>query len=197
MTPEILILAAGAATRMRGVDKLMEPIDGRPLIARLALEALATGCPVTVALPPGGGPREAALAGLPVTRLRVPDPATGIAASLRAGLMALPAPAPVLVLLGDMPELTASDLRHVLTAFASAPQRIHRGAGADGTPGHPVIFPPWARDELMALTGDQGARPLLARHAAEVTLVPLPGTHATCDLDTPEDWAAWRASRRE
>ena len=197
MTPEILILAAGAATRMRGGDKAVEPVDGRPLVARLATEALATGCRVTVALPPGGGPREAALAGLPVNRLRVPDPEAGLAASLRAGVSALPARAPVLVLLADMPEITTADLCAVLASFAATPDRIHRGTGQDGTPGHPVIFPAWARPELLALTGDQGARPLLSRHAAEVTLVPLPGTHATCDLDTPEDWAAWRASRRQ
>lgn len=195
MTPEILILAAGASSRMRGADKLMEPVAGQPLIAHLARQALATGCPVTVALPPGGGARETALDGLPVTRLRVPAPEDGMAASLTAGLAALPQPAPVLLLLGDMPEITAADLSRVLAAHAAAPDRIHRGAGSDGTPGHPVLFPPWARADLANLSGDQGARAVLTRHAARVTLVPLPGDHATTDLDTPEDWARWRAAQ--
>ncbi|MCB6176983.1 nucleotidyltransferase family protein [Rhodobacter sp. Har01] len=195
MTPEILILAAGASSRMRGADKLLEPVAGQPLITHLARQALATGCPVTVALPPGGGAREAALHGLAVTRLRVPRPEEGMAESLKAGLTSLPPKAPVLLLLGDMPEITAADLSLVLDAHAAAPDRIHRGAGADGTPGHPVLFPAWARAELADLAGDQGAKAVLARHAAQVMLVPLPGDHATTDLDTPEDWARWRAAR--
>ena len=73
----------------------------------------------------------------------------------------------------------------------------HRGSAEDGTPGHPVIFPGWARGELRVLTGDQGARDLIRRHADRLRLTVLPGTHATTDLDTPEAWAAWRASRGE
>lgn len=196
MTPvHILILAAGSSSRMRGVDKLMEPIAGQPLIAHLAQVALATGCPVTVALPAGGGPREVALRGLPLTGLRVPRPEDGMAASLTAGLAALPRQAPVMLLLGDMPELTAADLQAMLAAQTAHPGRILRAMGQDGTPGHPVLFPPWTRPDLAGLTGDQGARAVLARHAAEITPVPLPGSHATTDLDTPEDWARWRAGR--
>ena len=39
-------------------------------------------------------------------------------------------------------------------------------------------------------TGDDGARDLLKGET--VTSVPLPGDHATLDLDTPEAWARWR-----
>mgnify|MGYP006184317219 CR=1 FL=1 len=42
---------------------------------------------------------------------------------------------------------------------------------------------------------DEGARSVLVRHRARLRLVPLPGHHATTDLDTPEDWAAWRAAQ--
>jgi molybdenum cofactor cytidylyltransferase len=47
---------------------------------------------------------------------------------------------------------------------------------------------------LMELTGDQGARAVLQRHADKILYTALPGQHATTDLDTPEAWAAWRAS---
>jgi molybdenum cofactor cytidylyltransferase len=43
------------------------------------------------------------------------------------------------------------------------------------------------------LTGDTGAREVLKRHSDRVHLVPLKGDRALTDLDTPEDWAAWRA----
>jgi CTP:molybdopterin cytidylyltransferase MocA len=195
MTPEILILAAGSASRMRGADKLLEDVDGEPLLAHSARVALATGCRVTVTLPPDRPGRLVAIQGLAVTPVIVPDAAQGMAASLIAGLRALPAAAPVLMVLADLPDLTTKDLQACLAVWAKDPRAIPRGAAADGTPGHPVGFPPDLRAELLALTGDTGARAVLARHADRLHLVRLPGTHATTDLDTPEEWATWRASR--
>jgi CTP:molybdopterin cytidylyltransferase MocA len=43
------------------------------------------------------------------------------------------------------------------------------------------------------LQGDDGGRAIMIAHRDQTHLVPLPGDHATRDLDTPEDWAAWRA----
>jgi CTP:molybdopterin cytidylyltransferase MocA len=99
-----------------------------------------------------------------------------------------------MMLLADLPEIDAADLRRVLAARADHPDAILRGAAADGTPGHPVLFPARFRSALMHLSGDRGARDLLRDHAAEVQLVRLPGRHAIADLDTPEDWAQWRAA---
>lgn len=192
--PAILILAAGAASRMRGADKLLEPIDGEALLTRIARAALATGWPVTVALPPDRPGRAAALAGLNLRAVTVPDPGPGMAASLVAGLQAMPA-GPVMLLLADLPEITAEDLVQMVRAHQDAPGLIHRGTAADGTPGHPVIFPGWARPELLRLEGDQGAREVIRRHADRLRLTALPGAHATTDLDTPEAWAEWRALR--
>lgn len=195
MNAHILILAAGSSSRMRGRDKLLEQVDGQPQLARLVQAALQTGLPVTVALPPDRPARAAAIADLPARKITVPDPAQGMAASLTAGLASLPAAAGVMLLLGDLPEITGQDLITLREAWAAEPEAILRGALADGTPGHPVCFPPDLRDDLMTLKGDEGARSVLVRHRARLRLVPLPGRHATTDLDTPEDWAAWRATR--
>jgi CTP:molybdopterin cytidylyltransferase MocA len=195
LIPEILILAAGSASRMRGADKLLEEIDGKPLLTRTARTAMATGCRITVTLPPDRPARLAALEGLAVTPVMVPDAAQGMAASLIAGLRTLPDRAAVLMVLADLPDLTTKDLQACLAVWAKDPRAIPRGAAADGTPGHPVGFPPDLRAELLALTGDTGARDVLTRHADRLHLVRLPGTHATTDLDTPEEWATWRANR--
>jgi CTP:molybdopterin cytidylyltransferase MocA len=195
MMMHILILAAGSSSRMRGGDKLLERVDGQPQLARILQAALQTGLPVTVALPPDRPERAAAIAALPAQRITVPDPAQGMAASLTAGLASLPATAGVMLLLADLPEITAQDLITLRDAWAQEPEAILRGAAVDGTPGHPVCFPPDLRDDLMTLKGDEGARSVLVRHRARLRLIPLPGRHATTDLDTPEDWAAWRAAR--
>lgn len=193
--PQILILAAGAASRMRGADKLLEAIDGTPQLRRITEAALATGQPVTIALPPDRPARAACLVGLPAAQITVADAGEGMGASLRAGARALPEGDPVLVVLADLPEITTADLMGLLAQWSAHPDRIARGMGADGTPGHPVGFPADLRDALLHLTGDQGAREILQRHKGRLLPIPLPDQHATTDLDTPEDWADWRAAR--
>ena len=197
MDAHILILAAGASSRMRGGDKLLEQVAGEAQLARIARAALATGLPVHVALPPDRPDRRASLAGLAIRPVTVPDPAEGMAASLKAGLAALPPGAGVMLLLADLPDITAGDLITLRDLWRVEPEAILRGAAEDGTPGHPVCFPPDLRDDLMMLQGDEGARAVLVRHRARLRLVPLPARHATTDLDTPEDWAAWRAAQRD
>lgn len=195
MKVHILILAAGSSSRMRGDDKLLQMVGDRPLIARVAGAALQTGCPVTVALPTDRPLRAAALAGLGVSVCRVADAGLGLSASLRAGLSTLPHSAPVMLLLADLPEIEAADLERMLAEWHLRPDFILRGTGPDGRPGHPVCLPAWTRPELMGLTGDDGARTIMARHPDRVWPVALPEGHATTDLDTPEDWAAWRTAR--
>lgn len=195
MQPHILLLAAGSSSRMRGGDKLLEDVAGEPLLRRSARAALATGCPVTVTLPPDRPARLSALQGLSLNCVTVARPDLGMAESLKAGLAAIPPGCGLLLLLADLPDLTTADLNSFLDQVRLDPRAILRGAAEDGTPGHPVCFPADLRDELMALQGDEGARGVIVRHRARLRLVPLPGRHAVTDLDTPEDWAAWRAAR--
>ncbi|MZR13108.1 NTP transferase domain-containing protein [Maritimibacter sp. DP07] len=199
MTPvalPVLILAAGASSRMGGRDKLMEEVDGVPLLRDRIEAALATGQPVLVTLPP----REAAPArwdlidALPIAAVEVPDADQGMARSLAAGITALPEGAmAVMVVLADMPDVTTDDMRRVLAEFDG--DMILRGATADGKLGHPVVFP--ARDfaALRSLEGDEGARTLIEDNQDRIRPISLPYAHARTDLDTPEDWKNWRAGQ--
>ncbi|MFC2967672.1 nucleotidyltransferase family protein [Acidimangrovimonas pyrenivorans] len=195
----ILIPAAGASSRMRGTDKLVEAVDGQPLLRRQAERALATGLPVLVTLPPADHPhhagRRAALDGLAVTPLMVAEAAEGLSASLRAGVAAAKDSAGLLVLLADLPEIGTADLGALIAGFEEAPGTVFRASAEDGAPGHPVLLPRRLFDQLARLHGDAGARDLLKAEqaAGRLQLLPLPGRRATTDLDTPEDWAAWRA----
>ncbi len=186
----ILLCAAGASGRMRGADKLLEPVAGVALLRRQALAGLATGTRVLVTLPPDRPRRAAALDGLAVEPVPVPDAAEGLAASIRAGVAAARGGA-LLVMLADMPDIGAEDLALLIAGHAAAPDAVIRAAAEDGRPGHPVLFPARMAAALAGLRGDRGARDLL--RAEMPVLVPLPGCRALTDLDTPEDWAAWRA----
>ncbi|MEM9636290.1 MAG: nucleotidyltransferase family protein [Pseudomonadota bacterium] len=194
----IILLAAGQSRRMRGSDKLLEDVDGVPLLRRQAENACAvTSGPVLVALPPPPHPRYQCLDALAVNRVPVPDAEEGMNASLRTAFAALPNSARgAMLLLADLPDLTRDDLRTVLHAFENNSETlIWRGATADGQPGHPIVFAAALFPEFARLSGDGGGREIVSQAADRVELVPLPGTRARRDLDTLEDWAAWRAER--
>ncbi|MGJ5618985.1 nucleotidyltransferase family protein [Sulfitobacter sp. MF3-043] len=200
MSFPIIILAAGQSRRMRGRDKLLEDIDGAPLLRRQAQMARAvTDGDVIVALPPAPHPRYDTLSGLQVSTLAVADADEGMNASLRAAILALPATAKcAMILLADLPDLTADDLITVANSIdLKTQQLIWRGATQDGAAGHPIVFKADLFAELAVLSGDTGGREVVAAHQDQTVFVPLPGTRAHGDLDTPEQWAIWRRSRQD
>lgn len=189
-----VILAAGSARRMRGGDKLLEPVAGEPVLRRLARAARAAGGPVAVTLRVPDTDRARALDGLDATLLPVPDADEGMAASVRvAADWALGLGVDGLALCpGDLPELEPGDFAALAAVFDPSGPPL-RACDAGGQAGHPVVFPARMLPDLRRVTGDRGARVVLAAHPPR--LVPLPGRRATTDLDTPEAWAAWRSAQ--
>ena len=192
----IVIPAAGASRRMRGQDKLLQPVDGVPLLVGVVDRASKVSPAVLVTVPDLSSPRAAMLAERGVSVVDVPDASEGMSASLRAASKNVPGDcAGVMILPADMPDITADDLRAMCAAFSE-----HKGAaivqatGGDGTPGHPVIFPSDLIPEFANLTGDAGARSILRANRSRVRYVALPDRHALTDLDSPEAWEAWRAA---
>ena len=115
-------------------------------------------------------------------------------ASLRTAFAALPACKAAMLVLGDLPELTENDLSCVGQAVdPEAQTEIWRGATEAGKPGHPIVFAASLFPEIAGLKGDAGGQAVVAGAAGRIALIPLPGNRARRDLDTPEDWAVWRA----
>ena len=196
MTP-ILILAAGQSSRMRGRDKLLERVDGAPLIATLARRALATGNPVFVALPVPTTQRFAALTGLDITPLIVPEAAEGMSGTMRGAVAGLPDCPAFMILLGDLPEITTADMQAILQARTAHPDHlIWRGATVAGKPGHPILFDAALRANFAQLSGDGGGESLVNPLRDRTHLTRFDTDRARRDLDTPEDWAAWRAGQQ-
>lgn len=184
-----LLLAAGRSSRMLGGDKLLEEVGGSPLLTVLCHRALAAG-PVFVTLPARADhPRRAA----------VPDginsvPVDGqMSDSIRAGLHALPADATgVIILPADMPDITSEDLA-ALKAAVTPDVQVVRATTEDGKPGHPIYFARATFPAFDALEGDRGAFRVCSAFEDSTTYVPLKGQRARLDLDTPEEWKAYRA----
>ncbi len=190
----ILLLAAGQSRRMRGRDKLIEPIKGQPLLRRVALRCLATSHPVFIALPSEPHARYDALNALEVIRIPVPDAQKGMSTSLKTGISNLPEHVQgALVVLADMPDLETEHIRAVINARSTHPKAlIWRGANQHGKPGHPVLFDASLFPNLKALEGDDGAQSVVQSALPHVHLVTSLGEAALTDLDTPEAWENWR-----
>ena len=195
-TIAILLPAAGASGRMGGRDKLMEPVDGEPVLRRIARQCVASEWATLVTLPMSGPYSHArfeALSGLPVHPLPIADALEGLSASLRAGVAFAEGADGLMVVMADMPDIDLTDLQLLCAWFAQDRLTPVRATNSDGTPGHPVIIPHRMFSQIAGLRGDIGARALLDQE--RVNLCQLPGLRATTDLDTAGDWSAWRSRR--
>jgi molybdenum cofactor cytidylyltransferase len=190
-----VVLAAGRSSRMGGPNKLLAEIGGRPLVRIVVDAVLASRArPVLVVTGHQRERVEAALAGLPVKFAHNPHFADGLGTSLKTGIAALPAEADgVVVCLGDMPQVDADLIDRLIGAFDPAKGALVVVPTIDGKRGNPVV---WSRrffSDLMVVEGDVGARYLIGRYPEAVAEVPLTGTAAFTDVDTPEALEAVKA----
>jgi molybdenum cofactor cytidylyltransferase len=194
----ILILAAGTSSRMRGGDKLLETVANQPLLRLQVERARATGHPVFVALPSKNHPRAAVICDLDVTILDVPEATEGMSGTMRGAVTQLPDATTFMMVLGDLVAIDTADLEAVMNARHAHPDHlIWRGATKSGKPGHPILFDKSLRGSFAKLTGDSGGESIVKPLRAQTYLVHLDDDRALRDLDTPEDWAAWRKSLPE
>lgn len=191
MTP-ILILAAGTSSRMRGADKLLQEVDGVPLLVRTARRAEASGYPVLVAIPGPSHPRYRALKHENVVCFDVPEAPEGIGGTLRGAVKRLPPCEAFMVMLADMPMIETSDITRLFDAYRNGSNaRIVQATTEDGQPGHPIVFDARLRDRFENCAGDDGAKPIIAAHIGQTHRISLAGNRARFDLDTPDDWKNW------
>lgn len=189
--------AAGASSRMRGGDKLLEIVDGKPCLAIMAERALSAGMEVIVTLPSAEHARAKAVKHLPLQTVIIPNARNGMSASLATAALALPAHSRgLMVLPPDMPGISRANIKNLGLQFALCEDRIVRASARSGTEGHPIIFPNDITREFWGLTGDKGAKSILQRYADRIKLVQFEDDSPLQDLDTPEAWATWRASRQ-
>lgn len=183
-------------------DKLLETINGEPILARTTRIALDADLgPVIVTLRPGDRARKKAIHNHPVSVIEIEDADEGMSASLRTGAKTAielilakdeyeNEISGMMVLLPDMPEITTEDLKTMHATFRASGGVGLRATDTQGRLGHPTVFPQHILRDFKLLTGDKGAASMF--DAENVMTLEL-GDRARLDLDTPNDWAAWRA----
>jgi molybdenum cofactor cytidylyltransferase len=197
-----LVLAAGTGSRFGG-GKMRARLDDRPLVAHVLATARKAGVGRLLLVLGGDAAtvRGDLLAADPAALdgvLVAVNPAAerGLATSLRLGLAAAtaaPAPAGVLVLLGDQPRVRPAVIAALIAAAEGSPPGTRAVAplyGDDGAP-NPVLLlrPGWPL--VAGLEGDRGIGPFLTLRPDLVVRVPVAGSNP--DVDTPEDLAALSA----
>jgi len=189
-----IVLAAGMSSRM-GANKLLQEWRGKALLRWTVEAALASEAkPVIVVTGHDATSAEAILRGLDVVIVRNPAYREGLSTSLRRGLSELPESADgALVMLGDMPEVSGDLLNRMIAAFSPTDGRSICVAVHEGKRGNPVL---WSRaffGEMSAITGDTGAKNLLAANEEQLCEIET-GAAALRDVDTPEALAQLRAA---
>lgn len=186
-----IVLAAGMSRRMGERNKLLLPVKGQPMVRIVVLQALQACEQVVVVLGHEAERVRAALADLPVVFVRNPDYAEGMGTSVAIGARMVPSGHAALVCLGDMPGVTASVMRALADAGASGVAACRPVHG--GRPGNPVWWAPEQIAALRGLSGDEGARALLAglREQERLCEVPVEAPGVLWDVDTPEAFRAF------
>ncbi len=192
-----IVLAAGSSTRF-GSPKLLASLDGRPVLQHVLDAAASAGLDdVVVVLGEGHEATERAIHWRRQRRVVNPNPADGLASSLRLGLdaaRAAPGAESAIVLLGDQPQVRAATIRAVIAAAEATDLPFVRARYTeDGAP-NPVLIRRSAWAAAAALDGDHGLGPLLAADPERVLAVDVDGDNP--DVDTPADLARLAAEAR-
>ncbi|HST53108.1 MAG TPA: nucleotidyltransferase family protein [Pyrinomonadaceae bacterium] len=194
----VVVLAAGASLRM-GEPKQLLRYGGETLLSRAARAALDSSCrPAVVVLGSNAEELQKELAAACVRVVVNGEWAEGMSSSIRCGLRALEESAAggveaAVFLLCDQPFVTSDIVNRLVEAYRArrAPLVVSEyGDAGEKTRGVPALFSRALFAELEELRGAEGARRVIARHAAEAEVVKAP--EAAFDVDTPDDYRALR-----
>lgn len=194
--PAVIVLAAGRGSRFQGLEhKLTQAIGSSTVIATTLANALAAELPVLVVTTDSLAELVSAhvatrdIVLLPASDSLAARQELGMGYSIAAGVAARSDASGWLILPADMPLVQPSTLRSVARLLDDHPVAY---AQHQGKRGHPVGFSAELYSELIRLTGDEGARRLVARYPGQVLEVDDPGV--LVDIDTTEDLTQVRAT---
>ena len=171
-----ILLAAGSARRF-GAAKLLHPLPDGLAIGVAAASALMEAVPNTVAVVQPGD--HALIEAFSEIGLKV------VENPLAAGVYATSGAGGWLIALADMPWI----LPATITALADS---VKNGASMvapvyEGRRGHPVGFSSLWQKQLRGLSGDRGARDLIANYPDELELLTTEDAGVLKDIDHPRD----------
>jgi len=185
----VIILAAGESIQM-GRPKLLMGWNKETILEQTIDNYLNSLVNETVVvLGHQAGQTEKVIGDRPVITVINPHYTRGISTSIVTGLNFVSAQAKgIIIALADQPSVGSGTINKLIGAFNRQEKGIVIPA-YQGKRGNPVIFAVKYRKELLALTGDNGAKEVVQRHPEDVAEVVV-GEDVLRDIDTPEDYNA-------
>ena len=188
-TIAIVILAAGKSERL-GSPKQLLSFNGKNLLRHSVDAALGTGCPsVFVVLGANIELLRKELKDKPVMVVENKGWQEGMASSIRCGLESIIGtilrPDCVIFMVCDQPYVSSSLLLSLVEKKQETSKPIVASSYEDII-GTPALFHKNLFAALMELTGDKGARKLIADNPEKVVTVPFP--EGITDIDTASDY---------
>jgi molybdenum cofactor cytidylyltransferase len=189
----IVILAAGASTRM-GRPKQLLPLNGQPLLLHTIDEALSTSVSdVVVVLGSDPDTYKDLLETYPVDLIVNDTWRNGIGSSIKTGLISIKEKAKgldaILILVGDQPAISFEYLCRMINTFQNSSTNLI-ASGYSDTYGVPALFGREFFQEIMNIEDGEGAKAILRKHEHQLTVLECP--EGAVDIDTPQDYAAFR-----
>ena len=183
-----VILAGGESKRMGKKNKLLVPINGKPMVA-LTAETMIASKANSVAAVTGFEHRkiQEAIKILNIEFIHNENFQNGISSSVVTAIRSSPEDcSAILIGLGDMPKITVSHINKLIDAYNPLEGRAICVPTWKGKRGNPVL---WARrffPEMLQLKGDFGAKELMGKYAELVVEVEMNDNGIVIDIDTPE-----------
>ena len=189
-----VILAGGQSKRMGTKNKLLVPINGKPMIA-LTAETIIASKASSVAAVTGFEHQkiQEAIKNSNIEFIHNKNFQNGISSSVVTAIKSAPEDcSAILIGLGDMPKITVSHINKLIDAYNPLEGRAICVPTWKGKRGNPVL---WARrffPEMLQLKGDFGAKELMGKYAELVVEVEMNDNGIIIDIDTPEALEAFR-----
>jgi molybdenum cofactor cytidylyltransferase len=183
-----MVLAAGQSRRM-GTQKLLLPLQGKPMIAIVVDELLRSPVDeVFVVVGKDGDAVRQALAGRNVRFVTNTQPEEEMLQSVRCGLAAMP-PETVaaIVALGDQPGISSDVVAELVCSYHASEHGIVVPI-CGGKRGHPLLFSVRYREEVLTCHDGRGLRGLLDAHPDDVLEVEVGKPGVLEDIDWPEEY---------
>jgi len=184
----ILILAAGASSRMKGKAKQLLPWKDTTLLGHAIVQAKKVSDSVTVVY---GANSEQIKSAIPntVESIQNSNWELGMGSSISKGVQHIlkenPSPDGILITLVDQPLLDAPYLNQLKSGFEKDLSKITATAYGEKV-GAPAIFPKHLFLELTQLSGDFGARQIINAHKKQISVLQPEGKEI--DIDTIETY---------
>ncbi len=183
-----IVLAAGESRRM-GKPKQLLPLGSRTILEQVIDNLLSSKVSeVIVVLGYRAEEIRKRLSGKSVRFVINHDYQQGMSSSIVAGLKSVDMKTKAAMLvLGDQPFIGSDTINCFIDIFNSHDRGIVVPV-YQGKRGHPVIFSIKYRDELLGLTGDTGAKKVIASHESDVLEITVASECVCRDIDTISDY---------